>query len=184
SQNLAAKTIRSDVRRRAREKEAMAMNELLSIEPDTTWEQIAPHLDPALGQFSDADHDAILLRYFQRQSAREMAQTLDTTEEAAQKRVTRAVDRLRELFLQQGITVGSTSLGVVLSGNVVHAAPAGLIAAITSATNGALTTSAGILKWLSAKSIAATLTGALIVGTGTVLLLGSANPKAQVTKSK
>src|SRR5580765_3966057 len=72
SQNLAAKTIRSDVRRRAREKEAMAMNELLSIEPDATWEQIAPHLDPALGQLSEPDRDAVLLRYFQRQSAREM----------------------------------------------------------------------------------------------------------------
>src|SRR5205814_10630579 len=63
SQNLAAKTVRSDVRRRAREKEAIAMNELLSSEPDATWEQIAPHLDPALGQLSAGDRDALLLRY-------------------------------------------------------------------------------------------------------------------------
>src|SRR5689334_11540665 len=110
SQNLAAKTIRSDVRRRAREKEAMAMNELLSTEPDATWEQIAPHLDPALGHLSDADRDALLLRYFQRQSARQMAETLGTTEDAAQKRVSRALDRLRELFVQQGVPVGSSSL--------------------------------------------------------------------------
>ena len=35
AQNLASKSIRSDVRRRAREQEAAAMNELLSTEPDT-----------------------------------------------------------------------------------------------------------------------------------------------------
>ena len=46
AQNIAAKTIRSDIRRRAREKEAMAMNELLSSEPAAIWDQIAPHLDP------------------------------------------------------------------------------------------------------------------------------------------
>src|SRR5437588_1744139 len=183
SQNLAAKSIRSDVRRRAREKEAMS--ELLSNEPDAVWDQIAPHLDPALGQLSDADRDALLLRYFQRQSAREMAQTLGTSEEAAQKRVSRAVDRLRELFMQRGITVGASGLAVVLSANAVHAAPTGLTAAITSAITAKLTTSTiGIVKWLSAKSIAAVVTGALIIGTGTALLLGSANPKAQATNSK
>src|SRR5713101_1567223 len=76
TQNLAAKTVRADVRRRTREQEAVAMNELLSAEPDAVWEHIAPHLDSALGELSEADRDALLLRYFQRQSAREMAQTL------------------------------------------------------------------------------------------------------------
>src|SRR6266850_2732892 len=41
TQNLAAKTVRSDVRRRAREQEAVAMNELQ--EPAADWQQIAPH---------------------------------------------------------------------------------------------------------------------------------------------
>src|SRR5258706_843862 len=78
ARNLAAKTVRTDVRRRAREQEAVAMNELLCTETETVWEHIAPHLDNALGELSDADRDALLLRYFQRKSAREMAQTLGT----------------------------------------------------------------------------------------------------------
>src|SRR5207249_3908561 len=45
TQNLAANAIRADVRRRAREQEAAAM--MLSAEPETVWENIAPHLDEA-----------------------------------------------------------------------------------------------------------------------------------------
>src|SRR5258706_1699931 len=85
TQNLAANAVRSDVRRRAHEQEAAAMNELLSPEPDLVWEHIAPHLDAALGELSEVDRDALLLRYFQRKSAREIAHTLGTSEDAAHK---------------------------------------------------------------------------------------------------
>ncbi|HEX5223175.1 MAG TPA: sigma factor, partial [Verrucomicrobiae bacterium] len=47
AQNIAAQTVRTDVRRRVREQEAATMNELLSATPDASWDQIAPHLDTA-----------------------------------------------------------------------------------------------------------------------------------------
>ncbi len=130
TQNLAANVVRAEVRRRAREQEAVAMNELL--EPDVIWENIAPQLDAALGELGEADRDALLLRYFQRQSARDMAQTLGVSEGAAQKRVNRAVDRLRENIAQRGLTVGAGGLGVVLTVNAVHAAPIGLALTIST----------------------------------------------------
>jgi RNA polymerase sigma factor (sigma-70 family) len=98
ARNLAAKTVRAEVRRRVREQEAAAMNQLLSTDPDDIWEHIAPHLDAALGELSEADRDALLLRYFERKSAREMALVLGVSDEAAHKRVSRAVERLREFF--------------------------------------------------------------------------------------
>jgi RNA polymerase sigma factor (sigma-70 family) len=131
AQNLAANAVRSEVRRRACEQEAAAMNELL--EPDAVWERIAPHLDAALGELSEADRDALLLRYFERKSAREMAQTLGTSEDAAQKRVSRAVERLRECLAKRGITIGASGLGVVLSANAVQAAPVGLSGTVSTA---------------------------------------------------
>ena len=133
AQNLAANTVRSEVRRHAREQEAAAMNELLATEPDAIWEHIAPQLDAALGELSDADRDALLLRYFERKSASEMAQTLGTSEDAAQKRVSRAVERLREFFTKRDVTVGASGLVVVISANAVQAAPVGLAAAISTA---------------------------------------------------
>src|SRR5213596_1489271 len=68
TQNLAANTVRSDVRRRAHEQEAAAMNELFATEPDAVWEQVEPHLDAALCELSESDRDALLLRYFERKS--------------------------------------------------------------------------------------------------------------------
>jgi RNA polymerase sigma factor (sigma-70 family) len=133
AQNLAANAVRSDVRRRVREQEAVVMNELLSDPPDAAWEQIAPQLDAALGALSEADRDALLLRYFERQSAQQMALTLGISDEAAQKRVNRAVERLRDYFSQRNVTIGASGVVVLLAANAVQAAPVGLAAAITAA---------------------------------------------------
>jgi RNA polymerase sigma factor (sigma-70 family) len=133
AQNIAAQTVRTDVRRRAREQEAVAMNELLAAEPAAAWEHIAPHLDAALGELSEPDRDAVLLRYFDHKSAREMAETLGTSEDAAQKRLNRAVERLREFFAKRGVTVGASGLVVAISASAVQAAPVGLAVTISTA---------------------------------------------------
>ncbi|MBP9900769.1 MAG: RNA polymerase sigma factor [Verrucomicrobia bacterium] len=174
AQNLAAKAVRSDVRRRAREQEAATMNELLSAEPDAAWEHIAPHLDAALGELGEADRDALLLRYFERKSASEMAQTLGISDEAAQKRVTRAVERLREFFAKRGLTVGASGLVVVITANAVQAAPVGLAVTISTAAALAGTTIAATATATAIKTIAMTTlqktvitaTLAAAVGTG------------------
>jgi len=154
AQNIAAQTVRSDVRRRAREQEAAAMNEL--HEPDAVWEQVAPRLDNALGELSEADRDALLLRYFEGKSAREMAQTLGTSEDAAQKRVSGAVERLREFPAKRGVTAGASGLVVVISANAVQSAPVGLAVTISTAAALAGTTVATTATATATKAIAMT----------------------------
>jgi RNA polymerase sigma factor (sigma-70 family) len=170
AQNIASKAIRSDVRRRAREQEAAAMNELLSGEPDSGWEQIAPHLDAALGELSEQDREALMLRYFERKSGCGIAQTLGISEEAAQKRVTRAVERLRKFFAKRGVAVPASSLVVALSANAVQAAPVGLAAAIsTSAMLGGtalLTTATKAIAMTALQKTFITATIAAAVGVG------------------
>ena len=168
AQNIAAQTVRTDVRRRAREHEAATMNELLATEPDADWEHIAPHLDAALVELCEPDRDALLLRYFERKSSREMAQTLGTTEEAAQKRVNRAVERLRECFARRGVTVGESGLVVVISANAVHAAPVGLAITISTAatltgTTFATTATATALKTIAMTTLQKTLIATIVV---------------------
>lgn len=133
ARNIAAQTVRTEVRRRNREQEAVAMNELHSNTPDASWKEIAPHLDAALSELSESDRDAVLLRYFEHRSAREIADRFSITEEAAQKRVNRAVAKLRELLLQRGLSVGSAGLAAVVSINAVHTAPAGIGLSVTKA---------------------------------------------------
>ncbi len=133
AQNLAANAIRSDVRRRVREQAAATKDELLSSTPESLWEHIAPQLDAALSELSEPDRNAIMLRYFERKSAQEMAQILGLSDEAAQKRVNRAVERLRDYFSKRNVTIGASGLTVVISANAVQAAPVGLVAAISAA---------------------------------------------------
>ena len=167
ARNLAIKTIRSDSRRRAREQEAAAMNEL--HQSDALWEEIAPHLDEALAELSSPDRDALFLRYFQRQSARQIAEALHTSEEAAQKRVTRAVERLRDMFLRRGVTIGASGLVVALSAHGVQAAPIGLGTVISTTAGAVAKTSMVTGKLLSLKVIASAI-AALLVGGGGIYL--------------
>jgi len=143
AQNIAAQTVRTIERRRAREQEAFAMSDQISTSPDVGWEKIELHLDAALSELIDADRDAVVLRYFHKKSAAEIATILGVSDDTAQKRVSRAVEKLREVFAKNKITIGAGSLGVLISANAVQAAPAGLATKILAATSG-LTVTAGI----------------------------------------
>ena len=174
TRNLAANAVRSDLRRRAREQEATLMNELLSADPDTRWEHIAPHLDEALGELDEPDRDALLLRYFKNHDLRTVGATLGISDDAAQKRVSRAVERLREFFAKRGLTVGAGGLVVVISANAVQAAPVGLAVTISTAaalagTTLATTATATATKAIAMTTIQKTLIAATLaaaVGTG------------------
>jgi RNA polymerase sigma factor (sigma-70 family) len=136
TRNLAAKTLRKETRRRNWEQEACAMHELSSNDSSQAWEQIAPHLDDALGDLAEADRDALLLRFFERKSARQIGERLGVSEEAAQKRVSRALERLRERFAARSAVIpGSACLGLagLISAKSVHAAPAALSTSIAKA---------------------------------------------------
>ncbi len=172
TQNIAAQTVRTEVRRRVREQEAAAMTELPSTTPDAAWDDIAPHLDAALSDLSEPDRDAVLLRYFERKSAREMAEILGVGEEAAQKRVTRAVERLREFFAKRGVVVGTSGLVAIISANAVQAAPAGLALTISAAAL-AGTTLAATATATATKAIAMTTLQKALVTTVVAVLVGA-----------
>src|SRR5213592_1926399 len=119
----AAKVVRAERRRRIREKAAMEMNSLHdNTEP--AWEQIAPVLDEAMSHLSASDRDAIVLRFLKRQDFHAVGSALGVGEDAAQKRVSRAVDKLRNFLSRRGVTLTATALGTTLATEAVVAAPA------------------------------------------------------------
>jgi len=124
---------------------------------------------------SEPDRDAILLRYFERKSARDIAQTLGITDDAAQKRVARAVERLREFFTKRGVTVGASGLVVVISANAVQAAPVGLAITISTAaatavgttlTTAATVTATKAIAMTTLQKTLVTVTVAALAGAG------------------
>ncbi|PYJ63187.1 MAG: hypothetical protein DME24_01765 [Verrucomicrobia bacterium] len=155
--------LRNDHRRLAHERQAM---ELLLSNSETApdWDRIRPVLDEAMDNLSDEDRDALLLRYFKNHDFRDVGLALGLSDDAAQKRVSRAVERLREFFAKRGVTVGASGLVVVISANAVQAAPVGLAVTISSAAalaGSAVQTSTAIA---TTKAIAMTTLQKTVVG--------------------
>ncbi|HSY42328.1 MAG TPA: sigma-70 family RNA polymerase sigma factor, partial [Candidatus Acidoferrum sp.] len=181
ARNLAANTVRSETRRRTREQEAVAMNLLNETEND--WETISLYLDDALCHLDEADRDALMLRYFEGKSAREMADILGLREEAAQKRVSRAVERLQEIFSKKRVAVGAGGLAALISANAVQSAPVGLAASVTAAVALAGTTVQTSTIIAATKTIAMTtlqksiIVGALAMAAGTGIYAAHQNSK-------
>ncbi|HTS17731.1 MAG TPA: sigma-70 family RNA polymerase sigma factor [Verrucomicrobiae bacterium] len=164
--------LRSESRRQNRERIAMEGATMISTPDD--WPQIEPLLDEALDALDESDRTAVLLRYFEEKSLREVGDRLGVSEDAAQKRVSRAVDRLRETFSRRGVTIGASGVSVAISANAVQAAPVGLAATISStavAGAGAGGGALSALKWMATTKLQAGVVGAVVAASAVGSLL-------------
>ena len=163
---------RDDHRRQARERLAMQhFNPASDSAPE--WERIGPALDEAMADLSDDDREALLLRFFRSHDFRAIGQSLGLSDDAAQKRVSRALEKLRVHLTSRGVTTSGAALSVALSAHVVHAAPAGLAVALSNAalagTTLVTTATVTAAKTLAMTTLQKTIIGATLavaVGTG------------------
>jgi RNA polymerase sigma factor (sigma-70 family) len=156
TRRTAIDVVRGEARRQFREQIALELN-VMNANADN-WTQIEPLLDEAMHALDSSDRTAILLRFFENKSLREVGQTLGTTDDTARKRVNRAIEHLREFFAKRGVTVGASGLVVVISANAVHAAPVGLAVTISKAVALIGTTLATGTKTTAAASTPSILT--------------------------
>jgi RNA polymerase sigma factor (sigma-70 family) len=185
TRRAAIDVVRSESRRQLREQIAVELADMNS--PDTHWKNIEPLLDEAMETLAADDRSSLLLRYFENKSLREVGETLGTSDDAAQKRVSRAVEQLREYFSKKGIAIGSGAVVALLSANAVQSAPLALAAAISSgiglATTG--TIAAGkILIMTTAQKILITTTIAVALGTGIYGLQQSSHLQNELLQSQ
>ena len=170
---VAANTRRGERRRLAREREAVAMNSILEDNTQLDFARLAPLLDETINQLDETDRAAILLRFFEQKDFCSVGQALGSSEEASRKRVSRALDKLRDLLAQRGVRTTAAALSVIVSTNAVQSAPFGLAAAISTAalTGTAVTASTVIaatktIAMTTLQKTAATLTVAALAGAG------------------
>lgn len=177
-------------RQRLREQEVAKMRREEGP-PEATWQEIAPVLDEALTRLPAKDRDAVLLRFYQQKPLAEVGIDLGVSEEAAKKRVQRALEKLRGMLAKKGVTAGLTGLGVVLAEKVTEAAPAGLVKAATAGAAagaggnaipaGAIARKAAAGSMLRAKLLAgAIVTAAILAVTATTAYIAvtGTHPKA------
>lgn len=181
-------TLRRERRRVVREQEAVAMQEV-EMSPD--WPRIKPRLDAALGQLGETDRDAVLLRFFEQRSLKEIGSALGMEEDAARKRVARSLEKLRMLLARDGITTTSDALSGALTSYAVQIAPAGLAAGIlaTSLAAGSAAVASGTTTFIelftmSTKLKATVAATVVLAGVGTPLVMQHAENKSLRTQNE
>lgn len=143
--------LRSEHRRQRREQEAY-MQYILNEPEDAVWPRIAPLLDTAVGALGETDRRAVVLRFYEGQNLQAVGAALGISETAAEKRVSRALEKLRKFFRKKGLALTAGAIAGAVAANSVQAAPVALPEAIASAA-----TAGG--------SVAAASTIALVKGT-------------------
>ena len=178
----AANFRRGEQRRTQREQEAFMQSTLQETGAAAgAWSELSPLLDDAMSDLRQSDHDALVLRYFENKSLQEVGATLGVGERAAQKRVGRALERLRRLFQKRGVVATAAGIAGAISTCSVQAAPAGLATTISAAAvqgsavaGSTLTLVKGtlsIMSWIKTKMAIAFGAGALVASAGTVALV-------------
>ena len=169
--------MRQERRRQFREQEAYMQSTLQESDDDSTWARLSPLLDEALSRLGEKDRDAILLRFFKEKTVREVATALGASEAAAQRRVLRALDKLRRFFTRRGVAMPATALTSLIVSKSVQAAPASLAKSATAlglakgvtASSSTITLIKGALKvmaWTKAKT-------AMVLGVTVFLAVGA-----------
>jgi RNA polymerase sigma factor (sigma-70 family) len=173
TRRTAIDVIRKESRRQLREQIAVEMTNMNATAND--WTQIEPLLDDAMAALDETDRAAILLRYFENKNLREVGAALGTSDDAAQKRVSRAVDRLREFFSKRNVTIGAGGLAAVISANAVQSAPIGLVLTIANASLAAAGTTLTFMKIATATKLKLVLSAIVVAGAVTAFIIQQQN---------
>lgn len=114
-------------RRREHHEREAAKQRLEAAAPEAqSWAEVSPHLDGAIDSLGQTDRSAIVLRYFEYKPLAQVGAALGISADAAEKRVSRAVEKLRAILSGRGVTLGAAVIAALLGANAVQAAPAGL----------------------------------------------------------
>ncbi len=177
----AGAALKQEARRQRREQEACMQSTLENHPTDAAWQELSPLLDEAMAQLRGQDRDAIVLRYFENKSLREVGDALGLQERAAQKRVARGLEKLHAFFARRGIASTTATIANAVSIHSIQTAPVALAKSITAVavTKGAaaggstLTLIKGALKimaWTKAKTIIM-VSVAVLFATGTTVVV-------------
>ncbi len=168
----ARQILRSERRRRAREQEAATMNAIQFETDNHEWNQIRPLLDEALDRLDKTDRDALLLRFFEQQSLAEVGAKLGSNEDAARKRINRALEKLRAILAGHGVTTTAAALSSAIPTHAIQTVPAGLAATLTKASFHAAGTGVHVswLKMLGTNQIKFAVCVLVVAGLASLLV--------------
>jgi len=186
--------MRSEIRRQNREQEAQ-MQTILNESGGEVWPKIAPLLDDAVAALREKERRAIVLRFYEGRSLREVGLALGASEEAAKKRVGRALEKLRQSFAKRGVDSTTAAFAETISANSVLVAPASLAKTATAAAlaKGATASTSTltlikealkIMTWTKAKTAVVIGAAILLAGGTTTVIVKKAIPHTAASTYK
>lgn len=165
---------RSAARRLRHEQEAAQSAAIVmptaDAEPD--WEIIRPFLDEAISSLDAKQRVALVGHYLEGRSQAEIAQCMGISENAVQKRIGHAVDRLRTWFGRRGLVVGSVLLCAGLRSEA-SAIESGLVHGITQAAIHPPVAGAAMVLAGSTSLAGGVSAGVMLAIAGSMLALGA-----------
>lgn len=185
--------LRSEIRRGRREQEAQ-MQSFANESADETWMQIAPLLDSAMASLNETDRHAVVLRFFDGRSLREVGALMGATEDSARMRVNRALEKLRRFFARRGVDSTTAIIAGAISSNSVQAAPPALLQSVLAAAVAKGSAAGGstlilvkgtlkVMAWTKINTAVMTAVAVvLVIGATTGIVLAGQNPNRQELK--
>jgi uncharacterized protein (TIGR03067 family) len=113
-------------------------------------------LDNAVGRLGEEDRKVVLLRFYQQCKMAEVGTALNISEDAAKKRVAKAVENLRNLLRSGGVAIPALALAAALEAATTHAAPAAVLKACAGSIGASGSAAAAELARQTATAMVAT----------------------------
>jgi RNA polymerase sigma factor (sigma-70 family) len=170
----AVDALKTQRRRQLREQEAYMQSEMTRSGNDPIWQELSPLLDEAMAKLARTDRDALLLRYFENKSLREVGSALGSNEDATRKRVSRGLEKLRRFLERRGIALSAAAIAGAVSANSVQAAPAGLALSTIGAAKGLTVSSATLAIAKGATQMMNMVKFKIAIGASVALVAGAA----------
>ena len=102
--------VRGELRRRRREQTAAELGTTMNNPQDQpVFHALLPLLDEALLLLREKDRTALLLRYYESHSLRDVGAAFGVSEDTAQKRVQNGLEKLAQFFKQRGFRTASVA---------------------------------------------------------------------------
>lgn len=168
--------LRSSRRRRARELAAARLDSLRQgkTEAEGPGRELAEHIDAALNALPPANREVLILRFMEGRDFREVGRILGISDDAAQKRATRGLERLRAVLARQGFATATTA-GAGAALGLPATIPASTLAAMTAALPAVISGAGAAGLGLSGTGVGAVLFAmkpAVIATAAAVLVVG------------
>ena len=126
--------LRGELGRRRREQTAAELGTTMNtIESEPAFQALVPLLDEALLSLREKDRTALLLRFYESHSLREVGAAVGASEDAARMRVQSALEKLAEFYKRRGFKTATVATTAAALQHTATTASAAVVSAVVNA---------------------------------------------------